>query len=299
MVPRRRGLAAVALRRSGLLFRRPAWHGPVSARSQTAGRDAVFSEIMLDAAGVALRRAHLDTALSALGFDATQIDSDALRGSHAGRLYRGYVFPATARALATQATPQRAAAVAAQVAYQARGAIAAAAEGLRNHNNETAPAAPPHDLTIILDGLLLGENVGNILRTAETAGCRRVVACGTTPRPLSAAVVKAALGSAAFVRVEHEPSALRAVMQIKASGCAVWACETTEQSRDIYDVEAPSPLALVFGNEHFGVSPAVLAACDAVIQIPVYGVKNSMNVGNAVSVAAFEVVRQWRRRTTR
>jgi tRNA G18 (ribose-2'-O)-methylase SpoU len=54
------------------------------------------------------------------------------------------------------------------------------------------------------------------------------------------------------------------------------------------------PLALVFGNERYGIAPDVIEACDAVVQIPVFGVKNSLNVANAAAVAAFEVLRQWR-----
>ena len=58
---------------------------------------------------------------------------------------------------------------------------------------------------------------------------------------------------------------------------------------------AASNVALVFGHEEFGVSVDVLEACDAVVEIPVYGLKNSLNVANVVAVALFDVVRRWRK----
>mmetsp|Transcript_188 Transcript_188/g.701 ORF Transcript_188/g.701 Transcript_188/m.701 type:complete len:327 (-) Transcript_188:13-993(-) len=256
-------------------------------------------EIVLDPAGVDLRRRRLDAALKEIGFDAESMETDArLRGSSAMKIYRGFVHPKTDKALAMSSMPQRAASVAAQVSVFAREAVAANTAWLRNHdltlNDETRPP-PPHDLTIILDGLRSGENVGSIIRTVETAGCRRIIACGTTPRPPNSAVLKAACNSADHVLFEHEPSVLAAVLKLQGEGVVVWACETTTEAQTLYDVEAPRPLALVFGNERYGIAPDVMEACDAVVQIPVFGVKNSLNVANAAAVAAFEVLRQWRR----
>jgi tRNA C32,U32 (ribose-2'-O)-methylase TrmJ len=54
------------------------------------------------------------------------------------------------------------------------------------------------------------------------------------------------------------------------------------------------PLALVLGHEVTGVDVNILALCDGVVEIPVYGVKNSLNVCSAATAAVFEAVRQWK-----
>jgi tRNA C32,U32 (ribose-2'-O)-methylase TrmJ len=53
-------------------------------------------------------------------------------------------------------------------------------------------------------------------------------------------------------------------------------------------------VALILGNEVTGVDTAVLELCDKIIEIPTFGLKNSLNVASACPVVVFEVLRQWR-----
>ena len=55
----------------------------------------------------------------------------------------------------------------------------------------------------------------------------------------------------------------------------------------------PRPVALVLGNEALGVEEEVLRACDELVEIPVFGFKNSLNVASACAVVLFEILRQW------
>ena len=56
----------------------------------------------------------------------------------------------------------------------------------------------------------------------------------------------------------------------------------------------PQPLALVMGNELIGVDTEVVDACDGVVAVPTYGLKNSLNVATASTVLMWEALRQWR-----
>mgnify|MGYP005687420509 FL=1 len=76
----------------------------------------------------------------------------------------------------------------------------------------------------------------------------------------------------------------------------MWALETTSHSVCYTEVDYPQPLALVLGNEALGVERATLERCDQMLEIPMYGYKNSLNVAGAAAVACFEVLRQWRAR---
>ena len=76
-------------------------------------------------------------------------------------------------------------------------------------------------------------------------------------------------------------------------GIPVWALETTSRSRPYTDLHFPRPVALVLGNEALGVDREVLETCDEIVEIPVFGYKNSLNVASAGAVVLFEILRQW------
>lgn len=105
--------------------------------------------------------------------------------------------------------------------------------------------------------------------------------------------MKTAMGAAEYVPHEREASTLRAVRALQQRGIQVWACETTSDAVDLPHATLPRPLALVLGNELIGVDVEVLAACDGVVRIPMYGVKNSLNVATAGTIVMWEALRQW------
>ena len=267
------------------------------SRSTATDDDAVF------VTNSTVRRARLDAALVALGVDVAPLNEDPmLAGTPALRAYRSFILPKSERALAVAESPQRAITVAAQISFGLREAAAHRADWLRNHDRGLAEAAaarggaPRAPLALVLDGLRSGENVGSILRTAEAGGIDRVVGCGTTPAPPHPSVLRAACGAAAHVRHEHAPSAVMAIEQLRAEGFAVWALETAAGAAPLASralAPLPSPLALVLGNELVGVGAEALAACDRVVMLPTFGVKNSLNVAAAASAAVYEVLRQW------
>ena len=73
----------------------------------------------------------------------------------------------------------------------------------------------------------------------------------------------------------------------------MWALETTSRSGHYVQVSYPRPVALVLGNEALGVQPSVLDSCDELVEVPVFGFKNSLNVAAAAAVVVYEILRQW------
>jgi tRNA G18 (ribose-2'-O)-methylase SpoU len=74
------------------------------------------------------------------------------------------------------------------------------------------------------------------------------------------------------------------------------ALETTDVSVPYHEVEYPFPVCLVLGNEALGVSREVLEAADRIVDIPVMGYKNSLNVAIAFGIVVYEIVRQYESR---
>ncbi|KAL1523650.1 hypothetical protein AB1Y20_018585 [Prymnesium parvum] len=264
-----------------------------SRSTARVGEAAAFAE------DAAVRRARLHAELDALGFTELEplLRDPAFRGSAALRMYTSFLFPKSAGALAMAEKPHRAATVAASICFMVREQRAAAHEWLRNHDRALSDGArqglPRHPLYIVLDNLRSAANVGNIFRAAEAARVSEVLTCGITPTPPDPKLLKTAVGAAKYVKHSHFSSTAQAVAQLQARGIAVWAVETTENAKLYCTTDMPQPVALVFGNEVIGVDTDVLHACDAVVEIPMHGVKNSLNVATAASILIWEALRQW------
>jgi 23S rRNA (guanosine2251-2'-O)-methyltransferase len=152
---------------------------------------------------------------------------------------------------------------------------------------------PKHPIHLVLDNLRSAFNVGSIFRTADTARLARVITCGYTAHPPHPKLDKTALGTLSYVATEHVDITRDAVVALRQEGIPVWGLETTSHSRLYTKVAYPQPLALVLGNEALGISLPVLEHCDQLIEIPMFGYKNSLNVAAAAAVVVFEVLRQW------
>ena len=158
-------------------------------------------------------------------------------------------------------------------------------------------------ITVILDNVRSTYNVGAIMRTLDAVGGGAVVCCGITPYPElpndtrspvvqssnTKAIAKTALGAELAIDVSHQPTSLAAIAQLK-SGTKVVALEQAPQSIDLFSFRTPSgDIALVVGSEVDGLASETLEACDAVLQIPQYGTKESLNVSVAAGIALYAV----------
>eukprot|EP00419_Tripos_fusus_P019849 CAMPEP_0172758966 /NCGR_PEP_ID=MMETSP1074-20121228/166776_1 /TAXON_ID=2916 /ORGANISM="Ceratium fusus, Strain PA161109" /LENGTH=344 /DNA_ID=CAMNT_0013592653 /DNA_START=14 /DNA_END=1045 /DNA_ORIENTATION=+ len=218
------------------------------------------------------------------------------------RAYKKFVLPRSQRALDLVSCPGRANVVAKTIKHMIDEALSADAAWKMQYSNvqvsDEFNNTPRYPLTLILDGLRSAQNVGSLLLTCEHVRLEKVVFCNITPRPPDPAVMRVAQSAATRVPQEYASNAAEVVHRLRKEGCTVWALETTSQALDFSDVVPPQPLALVLGHEGHGVSLDVLDACDEHVRIRMRGVKNSLNVAVAGSIAAFDVVRQWRGATS-
>jgi tRNA G18 (ribose-2'-O)-methylase SpoU len=152
---------------------------------------------------------------------------------------------------------------------------------------EQYAALPKTPLYIILDNLRSAFNVGSVFRLCDAMRVSGLFLCGYTASPPHAKLDKTSLGTIDYVPWKKFPTAVEAVLYLKGRGVPVWAAETTSKSLPYNAVRYPSPLGIVFGNEALGVSAEALEACDALVEIPLYGFKNSINVAASCAVIGF------------
>lgn len=158
---------------------------------------------------------------------------------------------------------------------------------------EAALALPRLPVVGVLDRLRSAHNVGSIFRTADGARLQELVLCGYTPTPPHKHLEKTALRAVESVPWTHAETVEGAIASLQARGFQVLGLEFTEGSELLYEFDLQFPLALVAGNEAEGLAPEVLALCDAVVHLPMHGLKSSLNVSVAFGIAAYEVTRRF------
>lgn len=158
-----------------------------------------------------------------------------------------------------------------------------------NEERETLP------FCFVLDHLRSAFNVGSLFRTAECLGVEHIYLIGYTPTPLEKGVKKTAMGMDSQVSWSQHDRREDVFADLKEKGYTLVGLETVKDGVALYDFEAPRPLAVVAGNERFGLSRSTLEQLDVCVQIPMLGQKNSLNVANCLGIFSYEVIRQWRK----
>jgi tRNA G18 (ribose-2'-O)-methylase SpoU len=152
---------------------------------------------------------------------------------------------------------------------------------------EEYAALPKKPLYIILDNLRSAFNVGSIFRLCDAMRVSGLFLCGYTASPPHIKLDKTSLGTIDYVPWKKFTRTVDAVVHLKNQGIPVWAAETTSASIPYNTARYPSPLGIVFGNEALGVSGEVLELCDELVEIPLCGYKNSINVAASCAVIGF------------
>lgn len=136
-------------------------------------------------------------------------------------------------------------------------------------------------------------NVGSVFRTAECAGVSKIYLTGYTPSPADVfgkyrkELSKVALGAEKIVPWEKRGSIAKLIKNLKKEKIKIIAVEQSVQAIDYRKFKPKFPLALILGNEVRGLSKSILQKCDTIIEIPLYGKKESLNVAVAAGVALF------------
>lgn len=146
-------------------------------------------------------------------------------------------------------------------------------------------------------------NVGSIFRTADAAGFSKLYLCGITPSPLDRfgkprmQLAKVALGAEKYVEWEKVKSTSRLIDKLKnpstGGGYKIFAIEQDKNSvaYNKIKVAEKEKVALIVGNEIKGLPKSVLDKSDKILEIPMKGKKESLNVGVAFGIVAFSLKR--------
>jgi tRNA G18 (ribose-2'-O)-methylase SpoU len=150
------------------------------------------------------------------------------------------------------------------------------------------------EIAILLHNVRSVHNVGSIFRTADAAGVSTVHLTGLTPAPIDRfgrirkELAKTALGAERSVAWEHTRSLAVVLKKLHRDGWKIVGVEQDKRASDYRTVRVRRKTLFVFGNEVNGLSKAARDACDELIEIPMHGTKESLNVAVAAGVILFQ-----------
>lgn len=153
-------------------------------------------------------------------------------------------------------------------------------------------------LVVVMDNVRSMYNVGSIFRTCDGFAVEKLLLCGITACPPHKEISKTALGATESVDWQHYDTTVEAVQELKTDGYDVYAVEQVDTSISLQDFlpKSGQKLAIVLGNEVFGVDDEVLPLCDGAIEIPQVGTKHSFNVSVAGAITIWEIFKKIKNR---
>ncbi|HAY34223.1 MAG TPA: TrmH family RNA methyltransferase [Ignavibacteria bacterium] len=146
---------------------------------------------------------------------------------------------------------------------------------------------------VLCDNIRSIFNVGAIFRTSDAAFIEKLFLTGYTPYPPRNEIEKVALGATGTVPWEYYKDPMEIIMKLKKNNIKIAVLEITDQKNLIWNVKADQfPVCLVLGNEINGVSKEIIDLADLSFEIPMLGMKQSLNVSVAYGIAVYAMVRE-------
>tara|TARA_B110000263_G_C15175096_1_gene448819 strand:+ start:338 stop:892 length:555 start_codon:yes stop_codon:yes gene_type:complete len=152
---------------------------------------------------------------------------------------------------------------------------------------------PRLPISILVENVRSVHNVGSIFRSADGFGAEKIYLSGYTAHPPREDLHKTALGAEDAVPWEYFENPLDAAEVIKKQGIPLILIEQTKQSKSMYEIDWEFPVCFIVGNEVSGVSEELSAMADIHAELPMRGVKQSLNVSVATGVVGYEFSRYY------
>jgi len=149
---------------------------------------------------------------------------------------------------------------------------------------------------LILDNIRSVYNAGAIFRTADACGIQKIFLTGCTPQPIDRFgrerkdFMKSALGAEKTIAWEYWPNTFDLVKDMKNNGFEIVSIEQSKKSIDYKKFKIKKDTVLILGNEVGGVSKDVLKESDKIIEIPMVGKKESLNVSVSAGIVLFRIL---------
>lgn len=151
------------------------------------------------------------------------------------------------------------------------------------------------NLTVILENVHDLHNIGAVLRSCDSVGIGEIYVLNTSPRLQKEMLVlgkRTSAGTRKWVDVHYFTDAASCFSALRKKYTQILCSQIDPPATELYSLDLTGSIALVFGNEHDGVSAEVTALCDGNFYIPQVGMVESLNISVACAVSLYEAFRQ-------
>lgn len=150
-----------------------------------------------------------------------------------------------------------------------------------------------HPIKVVCDNVTNAPNIGSLFRIADAFGIEELIFCGENVS-LGKRMTKTSRSTEKYVAHSIKEDIDSEIQNLKANNYFLIALEITENSQPLteFKVETKQPIALILGDENFGVSETIIKEVDAIVHINMFGNNSSMNVVQATSIALYEITKQ-------
>lgn len=147
------------------------------------------------------------------------------------------------------------------------------------------------DLTVVIENIHDPHNVSAMLRSCDAAGVLEVQLLYTFEK-FPKIGKKSSASAGKWVERRKFDSVKECYKKLRDEGFTIYATQLGDKAVSFYDLDLSKNVAIVFGNEHRGVSDEAANLADAIVQIPMFGMIQSLNVSVACSITLYEALRQ-------
>lgn len=152
------------------------------------------------------------------------------------------------------------------------------------------------EVQVLIHDIRSTHNVGSIFRTSDAVGVGKIYISGFSPTPQDKFgrprrdVAKVSLGAEKTIPWEYTDSVIPLIKKLKKEGFEIVGLEQSEKSVDYKKFKSKKPILFIVGSEVEGMDKKILDLCDSIVEIPMLGEKESLNVSVAFGVAMFRIL---------
>ena len=162
----------------------------------------------------------------------------------------------------------------------------------RRQKIESVLSKRQNDLTVVLENVFDPHNISAVMRSCDAVGVQEIYVLNTKIPRHKKWGAKSSSSAAKWLTVHQFENAEECFAQVRKKYSAVLTTHLSADAVSLYELDLTAPVALVFGNEHSGVSDEIIAMADGNFIIPQVGIIQSLNISVACAVSLYEAFRQ-------
>jgi tRNA (guanosine-2'-O-)-methyltransferase len=148
------------------------------------------------------------------------------------------------------------------------------------------------DITVVLENVFDPHNISAVMRTCDAVGIQEIYVLNTRIPPHKKWGAKSSSSAAKWLTIHQFEEAAECFSSLRKRYSKILTTHLSSDAVGLYEINMIEPIALVFGNEHSGVSDEIRALADGNFIIPQVGIIRSLNISVACAVTLYEAFRQ-------